>query len=89
MTKEAITNNLQSDARLAWQCRRGMLELDILLSGFLEHGYPALDEQGRERFVQLLETPDHELLEYLMGRLVHREAHTQHVIEAIRQSTQA
>ncbi|MDJ0806588.1 MAG: succinate dehydrogenase assembly factor 2, partial [Gammaproteobacteria bacterium] len=29
--------------RLRWQCRRGMLELDLLLLGFLETRYPRLD----------------------------------------------
>ena len=68
------------DARLKWQCRRGMLELDLLLSGFLANGYAQLDEQQQQLFVSLLETPDTELLEYLMGRNVHREAHIQNVI---------
>ncbi|WP_126455484.1 succinate dehydrogenase assembly factor 2 [Sulfuriflexus mobilis] len=71
-------------ARLYWQCRRGMLELDTLLQGFLERGYAALDRQGQQSFNALLDCPDTELLEYLMGRQRHREVHINHVIEAIR-----
>jgi len=74
------------EARLVWQCRRGMLELDLLLSGFLENGYEKLDSIEKQVFTELLETADTELLEYLMGRDVHKEARIQHVIEAIRKS---
>ena len=73
-------------ARLYWQCRRGMLELDTLLQGFLSHGYEQLDSRGQASFLELLDYEDTELLEYLMGRLVHKERHIRYVIEAIRAS---
>jgi len=75
------------DARLAWQCRRGMLELDLLLSNFLEKNYQQLSSNSQKDFVELLEIVDTELLEYLMGRHVHKEARIQYVIEAIRKSS--
>jgi len=75
------------DARLAWQCRRGMLELDLLLSTFLENDYEQLNSDSQKDFVELLEIVDTELLEYLMGRHVHKEARIQHVIEAIRKGS--
>ena len=31
-------------ARLRWKCRRGMLELDLLLRDFLDSGYQDLDD---------------------------------------------
>lgn len=74
------------EPRLAWQCRRGMLELDLLLAGFLENGYERLSNDSKLAFTELLETDDTELLEYLMGRHVHKEARIQDVIEVIRQS---
>jgi len=75
-----------ADARLAWQCRRGMLELDLLLSNFLDKDYDQLSSDVKKDFVELLELADTELLEYLMGRHVHKEAHLQHVIEIIRKT---
>ena len=81
-----VTKEQESITRLAWQCRRGMLELDLLLLGFLENGYAQLSNDSKQAFVELLDIVDTELLEYLMGRHVHKEAHIQHVIEAIRQS---
>ena len=54
-------------ARLRWRCRRGLLELDILLQVFLEQGYEKLESGDRALFQQLLETPDTELLSWLNG----------------------
>ncbi len=62
----AMENN--REARLQWQCRRGMLELDLFLREFLEKGYAALSDEEKRAFEQLLKTPDQQLLEYLMGR---------------------
>ena len=53
-------------ARLTWRCRRGMLELDLLLGGFMARGYDAMSEMQQHHFHRLLEYPDQELLEYLL-----------------------
>lgn len=54
--------------RLRWQCRRGMLELDLVLNGFLDRGFANLDAAGADAFRKLLSLPDTVLLEVLMGR---------------------
>jgi len=51
--------------RLKWQCRRGMLELDVLLRGFLERAWPSMDDDARQAFRRLLEYPDHRLQGWL------------------------
>jgi len=56
--------------RLRWQCRRGMLELDHLLSGFLERGYRDLDAPGRTEFLALLDNQDQELSDWFMSRSI-------------------
>lgn len=53
-------------SRLRWRCRRGMLELDLLLAPFIEHEYLQLDESQRNAFERLLRLPDPELYSYLM-----------------------
>lgn len=58
-----------SAARLAWQCRRGMSELDLLLQRFLDRCYSGLETNEQLDFVRLLEYPDQLLLEYLLGRM--------------------
>jgi len=56
-------------ARLRWKCRRGMLELDLLLRDFLDTGYAQLNDAERLAFDHLLDYPDAVLLEWLMGRI--------------------
>jgi antitoxin CptB len=63
-----VSVGVQPDARTRWRYRRGMLENDLLLGTFLEHGYDRLDPEGRDAFERLLEYPDQLLLELLLGR---------------------
>ena len=76
-------------SRLRWRCRRGMLELDLLLQGFVEQGYTALDETERVLFMELLEMPDQELFEYLMAIKKPEKKEFSPVIEKIRHTTTA
>lgn len=73
-----------ANAQLKWRCRRGMLELDLLLQGFLEHGYSTLTAQGREAFQELLSYPDRDLLEYLMARALPTDKDVADVVHSIR-----
>lgn len=53
--------------RLRWHCRRGMLELDLVLERFLEENYAGLTVQQRQEFETLLELEDHELWQRVRG----------------------
>ena len=53
--------------RLRWQCRRGMLELDVLLGNFLEEAYLTLSTEDKSLFVKFLDSEDQDLFEWLMG----------------------
>jgi antitoxin CptB len=81
----AMTDNpLHSRNRLAWQCRRGMRELDVLLNGFLKHRYARLDANERDSFARLLEYPDAVLLEWLMGRMIPADKDVADIVQEIR-----
>ena len=54
--------------RLRWRCRRGLLELDLILGGFLDNGYRGLTARERLAFERLLSLPDHELLACVQGQ---------------------
>jgi len=60
--------NKKIPARLYWACRRGMLELDILLEHFLKEKYLHLSVQDKQIFVQLLSIEDQDLFMWLMGK---------------------
>jgi antitoxin CptB len=73
-----------SIARLKWACRRGMLELDILLENFLNEAYSSLSAEDKEHFAALLATPDPELFSFLMGKEVPADINLAHMVEVIR-----
>ncbi len=53
-----------------WQCRRGMLELDLLLNNFVDKKVATLTQQEKESFELLLSYPDQTLLDLLLGNSV-------------------
>ena len=54
--------------RLHWQCRRGLLELDLVLSRFLERQVGAMSAAELAAFDELLDYPDTELWDVVSGR---------------------
>lgn len=54
-------------ARLKWACRRGMLELDVLLEPFVNHCFGTLTEAQKETFERLLTSDDPDLFAWFMG----------------------
>jgi antitoxin CptB len=69
--------------RLKWQCRRGMLELDLLLGRFLEERYAALDEAQRLAFARLLQESDQDLQGWLLGKTEPVDAEFKKIIKNI------
>lgn len=53
-------NEIESK-RLHWRCRRGLLELDVLLGGFLEQRYGVLAEREQRAFARLLTHADNDV----------------------------
>jgi len=53
--------------RVRWRCRRGLLELDIVLGRFIQH-YPGLSTQQKLAFDVLLDMPDNELWDMISGK---------------------
>ena len=54
--------------RLRWRCRRGMRELDILMSRYLDHCWPVAPAAERGAFLELLAVEDDRLWRWFMGR---------------------
>jgi antitoxin CptB len=54
-------------AKLRWQCRRGMKELDLLLEQYLATDYSHADAAEKQRFTELLQLEDDELLKALIS----------------------
>jgi antitoxin CptB len=71
-------------SRLRWRCRRGMRELDVLLTRYLEEDYPQASPPDREAFGRILELQDPEIFGYLLGGAIPEEAALRHVVARIR-----
>lgn len=53
--------------RLAWRCRRGMKELDLLLLAYVDCVWPRATMRQRAGFEQILGLPDPQLAAFLLG----------------------
>ncbi len=54
--------------RVRWRCRRGMLELDIVLQRFVDKHYTQLNETELQQFDTLLNLPDNDLWDMITTR---------------------
>ncbi|TVQ72523.1 MAG: succinate dehydrogenase assembly factor 2 family protein [Oceanospirillales bacterium] len=69
--------------RIAWQCRRGMLELDVLLEPFAKEALPNLPSEDQQRFVKLLACEDQDLFVWFMERDQPEDADLQRIVRII------
>ena len=53
--------------KIKWKCRRGMLELDILLERFYENQFQILTAEEKKIFNRLLDESDPLLYDWLLG----------------------
>lgn len=64
-----MNNTSSQTSRIRWGCRRGMLELDLILLPFFDKHYGQLSIPDQQIFAALLECPDPELYDYLITGL--------------------
>ena len=69
--------------KLRWKCRRGLLELDIVLARYLEQ------QPDDAALAALLDLPDHELWDIVAGRSEKHEPHLKDVVARLRAVTLA
>mgnify|MGYP006180322881 FL=1 len=74
---------LMTKPRLRWACRRGMLELDVLLAPFVEEGYDALSNTQKHDFERLLASDDPDLFAWFMGHAKSNDASLQSLVQLI------
>ena len=54
--------------RLKWHTRRGLLELDLIFERFWSGAGEKLDDKQADALARLLQLPDNDLLDMVMGR---------------------
>ena len=72
--------NLQ---KLAWRCRRGTKELDVLMQRYLNNSYQTASEDLQHAFERMLDMQDPELYDLLVGRQDSEDQNINKVIEHI------
>lgn len=80
----SVVIDLANLNKLRWRCRRGTLELDLMLLRYLENSYLAACSTEQKTFLQLLELEDTDLMHYLMGEDVSKTANLAELIGKIR-----
>ncbi len=73
-------------SELRWRCRRGMLELDILLNGFVEKKYTQLSADQKNTFNEVLDYPDQLLFDLFLGHMESSDNNVSELVQTIRQS---
>lgn len=89
MYQSDLMNDPDNFPRLAWACRRGMLELDILLGNFLREVYPSLLASDKLLFIRLLDMQDPELFAFIMGHETPADPGLTGMAERIRKHAQS
>lgn len=69
---------------IRWRCRRGMRELDVLLTRWLERRWEASSPELRRDFCDLLNSEDDLLWDWLLGRSVPPDESLRRIVGAIR-----
>ena len=69
--------------RARWRCRRGLLELDIVLQRFMDKYYAQLSETELQQFATLLDLPDNDLWDMITTRKELEEASLQPVLRLL------
>ena len=80
--------NTSNKPRLRWACRRGMLELDVILGPFVEHEYDGLNEAEQQVFERLLASDDPDLFAWFMGHQKSKQPEFQAMVDFILERNQ-
>lgn len=73
--------------RLRWACRRGMLELDLVLQPFLENILPNLTQEQQVQFERLLECEDQDLFNWFLRKEDPSDEEDMAIVTIIRKNT--
>ncbi len=70
--------------RLYWRSRRGLLELDLVLPGFVRQCYAGMQPEQQACYRRLLECEDQDILSWIQGLSRPQDAELAALIDLIR-----
>ena len=80
--------SLQSLEQILWACRRGMLELDLVLAPFAEVHWHDLSDEDKTTFAHLLTYYDQDLYQWVIGNQQPPDPAVAKMMERIRNHAQ-
>jgi len=84
-----MMNDALQPGALRWRCRRGMLELDLMLQAFVDKEVPMLSRDELVIFDRLLDYPDQVLLELFLDQTQSSDKEISQFVKRIRDNTNA
>jgi len=70
-------------SRVIWKCRKGIREIDILLSRYTEKVYPTLDKKQQDMYVEFIDLDTYEILDMLVNNKPFDKKY-QKIVEALK-----
>ena len=75
---------MSEKSKLLWRCRRGVKELDVILTQYLETAYDDATEEDKRLFKNLLEYQDPDILRYFLRQEEPEDKDIARIVEKIR-----
>ena len=75
---------MSTKSKLFWRCRRGVKELDVVLTRYLESGYDKATDADKQSFENLLTYQDPDILRFLLQQETPEDENIARIIEKIR-----
>jgi len=70
-------------SKVIWKCRKGIREIDILLSRYTEKVYPTLNLQQQNEYVEFIDLDTYEILDILVNNKPFDKKY-QKIVEALK-----
>jgi antitoxin CptB len=81
---ERVMSTCDDQRAIRWRCRRGMRELDQLLTRWLDREWTAASDSQREVFLRLLDSEDDRLWRWFLGHETAPDAALDSLVQHIR-----
>ena len=79
---ESVPSQL-TEGYFQWRCRRGMKELDFIMTRYLKDAYPSMSDQDKIQFNEFLQLQDMLLWSWLSGKKKPDDESTAHLVAEI------
>tara|TARA_Y100000996_G_scaffold334555_1_gene270955 strand:+ start:1039 stop:1269 length:231 start_codon:yes stop_codon:yes gene_type:complete len=70
-------------SKVIWKCRKGIREIDILLSRYTEKVYPTLNSEQQSVYVEFIDLDTYEILDMLVNNKPYDKKY-QKIVEALK-----